>query len=242
MTHSPLDQFKLSKIYELSIFGYDVSFTNSSLFMILVMLGISSFCLISLAPKKILPTRSQYLVESLFGFIEGMIDDNIGREGRKFTPLIFSIFLFILLCNLLGMLPYSFTVTSHLSITFALAMLIFMLVTIYGFIRHGVKFLSLFLPDGTPWWLVPLMIPIELFAYLARPVSLSLRLAVNMIAGHVLLKVIASFVIMLGLYLKWLPIPLMVALVGFEIFVSILQAYIFTILSCVYLNDAVNLH
>jgi F-type H+-transporting ATPase subunit a len=180
--------------------------------------------------------------ELIYGLVTDMLDQNVGPKGRKFVPVIFSLFLFILICNLLGMLPYSFTVTSHISITFALAILVFFIVTIVGFIRHGFHFFSLFLPKGTPWWLAPLMIIIELFTYLARPVSLSLRLAANMVAGHVLLKVMAGFVVTLAIYFKILPIPLMVILVGFEIFVAILQAYIFTILSCVYLNDAVNLH
>jgi len=140
------------------------------------------------------------------------------------------------------MLPYSFTVTSHISITFILAVMVFLTVTIVGFVKHGLHFFSLFLPKGTPWWLAPLMIIIEIFTYLARPISLSLRLAANMVAGHVLLKVMAGFVISLAIFLKFLPIPLMVILIGFEIFVAVLQAYIFSILSCVYLNDAINLH
>jgi F-type H+-transporting ATPase subunit a len=140
------------------------------------------------------------------------------------------------------MIPYGFTVTSHISITFALAMMVFLLVTLLGFVLHGLHFLSLFLPSGTPWWLAPLMILIELFAYLARPVSLSLRLAANMVAGHVLIKVIAGFIVSMAFYLKIVPIPFVSVLIGFEIFVAILQAYIFTILSCVYLNDAINLH
>ncbi|NDA91594.1 MAG: ATP synthase F0 subunit A, partial [Alphaproteobacteria bacterium] len=152
------------------------------------------------------------------------------------------LFMFIMVCNLFGMIPYGFTVTSHISITFALAMMVFLLVTLLGFILHGFHFFSLFLPAGTPWWLAPLMILIELFAYLARPVSLSLRLAANMVAGHVLLKVIAGFIVSMAFYLKIFPIPFISVLIGFEIFVAILQAYIFTILSCVYLNDAINLH
>jgi F-type H+-transporting ATPase subunit a len=171
-----------------------------------------------------------------------MLQQNVGPKGKKFVPLMFTLFMFILTCNLFGMIPYSFTVTSHISITFALAMMVFLLVTLLGFYLHGFHFFSLFLPAGTPWWLAPLMVVIELFAYLARPVSLSLRLAANMVAGHVLLKVVAGFVVSMAIYLKFLPIPFIVVLIGFEIFVAILQAYIFTILSCVYLNDAINLH
>jgi F-type H+-transporting ATPase subunit a len=174
--------------------------------------------------------------------ITGMLDQSVGAKGRKFVPLIFTLFMFILTCNLFGMIPYGFTVTSHISITFALAMMVFLLVTLVGIYLHGFHFFSLFLPAGTPWWLAPLMVVIELFAYLARPVSLSLRLAANMVAGHVLLKVIAGFVVSMAIYLKILPIPFLVILIGFELFVAVLQAYIFTILSCVYLSDALNLH
>jgi F-type H+-transporting ATPase subunit a len=174
--------------------------------------------------------------------ITGMLDQNVGAKGKKFVPLIFTLFMFILTCNVFGMIPYGFTVTSHISITFALAMMVFLLVTLFGIYLHGFHFFSLFLPAGTPWWLAPLMVVIELFAYLARPVSLSLRLAANMVAGHVLLKVMAGFVVSMAIYLKILPIPFIVVLIGFELFVAALQAYIFTILSCVYLNDALNLH
>jgi F-type H+-transporting ATPase subunit a len=184
----------------------------------------------------------QLSAELMYVLISDMLNQNVGPKGRKFVPLIFTLFMFILLCNLLGMIPYGYTVTSHISITFALAMMVFLLVTIVGFVKHGLHFFSLFLPKGTPWWLAPLMVVIEMFAYLARPVSLSLRLAANMVAGHVLLKVIAGFVVSLTIFLKIVPIPLMVVLIGFEIFVAILQAYIFSILTCVYLNDAVNLH
>lgn len=240
--HSPLAQFEIKKLIDINLLGYDLSLTNSSCFMLVTVASLLLYFSFALKSKLLIPTRLQISAELLYGLITDMIGQNVGPQGRKFIPLIFTLFLFILICNLLGMLPYSFTVTSHISITFALAILVFFLVTIVGFARHGLHFLSLFLPKGTPWWLAPLMIIIELFAYLARPVSLSLRLAANMMAGHVLLKVMAGFVVSVVIYLKILPLPLMVILIGFEIFVAILQAYIFTILSCVYLNDAVNLH
>lgn len=242
MVHSPLDQFKIKKIIDLNLFGYDISITNSVLFMILAALIITVYFTVALKKSRLIPSKLQLSAELVYSMIENMLQQNVGKNGRKFIPLIFTLFMFILTCNLLGMMPYSFTVTSHISITFAMAMVIFLLVTIMGFWIHGFKFFSLFLPQGTPLFLAPLMILIELFAYLARPISLSLRLAANMIAGHVLLKVMASFVISLALYLKFLPIPFIVVLIGFEIFVAILQAYIFSILSCVYLNDALNLH
>lgn len=240
--HNPLSQFEIKTLIPFSFNGYDLSFTNSSLFMVSAVLVVGGFFTIAINRPSIIPTRFQSSAEILYALIADMIKQNVGEKGMQFLPLIFTTFMFILLCNLLGMIPYSFTATSHIIITFALAMMIFLLVTIVGFAKHGMHFLTLFMPQGTPIFLAPLIIIIELFAFLARPVSLSLRLAANMIAGHVLLKVMAGFVITLMVILKPLPIPLMVVLIGFEIFVAILQAYIFTILSCVYLNDAVNLH
>jgi F-type H+-transporting ATPase subunit a len=242
MVHSPLDQFKVKELVNLQIFGYDTSITNSSLFMLVVGTFIVLYFMLAFRNKGLVPSRFQLSGELAYGMISSMLDQNVGLKGKKFIPLIFTLFLFILTCNLFGMIPYGFTVTSHISITFALAMMVFLLVTLVGIYLHGFHFFSLFLPAGTPWWLAPLMIVIELFAYLARPVSLSLRLAANMVAGHVLLKVMAGFVISMAIYLKILPIPLIVILIGFELFVAVLQAYIFTILSCVYLNDALNLH
>ncbi len=242
MAHNPLEQFRIKEILNLQLFGYDVSVTNSALFMILSALFITLYFSIAFRNRFLIPTRLQLSGEMIYEMIFNMLDQNVGVGGRKFVPLIFTLFMFILTCNLFGMFPYGFTVTSHISITFTIAMVIFLLITLLGFYLHGFKFLSLFLPAGTPWWLAPLMIVIELFAYLARPVSLSLRLAANMVAGHVLLKVMAGFVVSMAIYLKFLPIPFIVVLIGFEIFVAILQAYIFAILSCVYLNDAINLH
>lgn len=242
MSHSPLDQFVIKKLVEINLLGFDISFTNSSLFMLLAgVVGLSYFYL-ALKGEKIIPSRLQLSAEIIYDIITVMLNQNVGEKGRKFIPFIFTLFIFILLCNLLGMLPYGFTVTSHIIVTFALAIMIFFMVTIIGFINHGIHFLSIFLPKGTPYWLAPLIILIELFAYLARPISLSLRLAANMVAGHILLKVMAGFIVSLMIFLKFLPIPLIVILIGFEIFIAILQAYIFTILSCVYLNDAVNSH
>ena len=242
MAHSPLDQFRVKEIVNLQIFGYDTSITNSSLFMLFVGVFIVFYFMLAFRGKGLVPSRFQLSGELVYGMITGMLDQNVGAKGKKFVPLIFTLFMFILTCNLFGMIPYGFTVTSHISITFALAMMVFLLVTLFGIYSHGFHFFSLFLPAGTPWWLAPLMVVIELFAYLARPVSLSLRLAANMVAGHVLLKVMAGFVVSMAIYLKILPIPFIVVLIGFELFVAALQAYIFTILSCVYLNDALNLH
>lgn len=242
MKHSPLDQFKIKEIANIQLFGHDVIVTNSALFMIIASIFIILYFTLAFKNKKLVPTRLQLSGELFYNLITDTVNQNVGVKGKKFVPLIFTLFMFIMVCNLFGMIPYGFTVTSHISITFALAMMVFLLVTLLGFILHGFHFFSLFLPAGTPWWLAPLMILIELFAYLARPVSLSLRLAANMVAGHVLLKVIAGFIVSMAFYLKIFPIPFISVLIGFEIFVAILQAYIFTILSCVYLNDAINLH
>lgn len=242
MSHSPLNQFALKKLIDINLFGFDVSFTNSSLFMIAAGVMALSYFYFALKSQQVVPSRFQVSAELIYIMIISMLDQNIGEKGRKFTPIIFSLFIFILLCNLLGMIPYGFTVTSHIAITFSLAIIVFLFITIVGFVNHGMHFLSLFLPEGVPLWLAPVMIVLELFAYLARPISLSLRLAANMVAGHILLKVMAGFAVSLVIFLKFLPIPIIVTLIGFEIFVAILQAYIFTILSCVYLSDAINLH
>lgn len=242
MAHSPLDQFKIKEIANIELFGHEIILTNSALFMILASLFILFYFILAFRQSKIIPTRLQISGELIYSLITDTVNQNIGAKGKKFVPLIFTLFMFIITCNLFGMIPYGFTVTSHISITFALAIMVFLLVTLLGFALHGLHFFSLFLPKGTPWWLAPLMIVIELFTYLARPISLSLRLTANMVAGHVLLKVIAGFVVSMVIYLKIFPIPFISVLIGFEIFVAILQAYIFTILSCVYLNDAINLH
>ena len=240
--HNPLDQFKIQKLFEIELLGFDISITNSAVFMALASVIIIAYFMIATRNGRIIPSKLQASAEMIYSFTHDLVIQNSGEKGKDFVPFIFSLFLFILLSNLLGMMPYGFTVTSHIIVTFALAMIVFLGITIVGFYKHGMHFLSLFLPPSVPLWLAPLMIIIELFTYLARPVSLSLRLAANMVAGHILLKVIAGFVISLSLYLKWLPVPLIIILIGFEIFIATLQAYIFAILSCVYLNDALNLH
>lgn len=240
--HSPLAQFEIKSLVPINILEHDISFTNSALSMIIAVVCALAFMFIATSKKELIPTRGQMLAESIFGMVSDMLRQNVGEKGQKYISLIFSLFMFVLFCNILGMMPYSFTATSHISVTFVLAILVFLMVTIVGFVKHGLHFFSLFLPAGTPMWLAPLLIVIELVAYLARPVSLSLRLAANMVAGHVLLKVLAGFMVVMTVYLKPVPAPFIVVIVGFEIFIAILQAYIFTILSCVYLNDAVNLH
>ena len=241
--HSPLEQFKVQYFTDVpEVFGANLNFSNSAMFMVFVVVAISAFLIVSMKKRELVPGRWQSMAELTYELVANTIKDNVGNEGRAYFPLIFSLFMFVLFCNLFGMLPYSFTVTSHISITFALASLIFIGVTVLALVKHGTKFFGFFLPHGTPWWMAPLMFFIELFAYLARPVSLSIRLAANMMAGHTMLKVIAGFVVSLGWTLGWAPLGMLVVLTGFEIFVAILQAYIFTVLTCVYLNDAIHLH
>lgn len=240
--HSPMHQFEVHPIVGLQLGGVDISFTNASLFMLFAFLSITLFLGVGMRRKALVPGRWQSMSEATYEFVANMLKDNVGAEGKKYFPFIFSVFMFVLTCNLLGMLPYSFTVTSHIIVTFAIAIVIFLGVTVIGFMRHGTHYFKIFLPDGVPWWMAPLMVFIELMAYLARPITLSVRLAANMMAGHTMLKVIAGFVTGLGLLLGWLPMALLIVLVGFEIFVAVLQAYIFTVLTCVYLNDAVHMH
>lgn len=241
MAHNPLEQFKIKKIIPLELFGYDVSFTNSSLAMVIVTVLFLSFFFYAFRKQKAIPSYWQAAGESLYMLVANMVKDSIGSEGKKFLPLVFTLFCFVLGANLLGLVPYAFTSTSHIAVTFIMAAIIFILILIVGFSRFGLKFLSLFLPKGTPLWLAPLMIIIELFSFLARPLTLGIRLAANMIAGHVLLKVMAGFIIMLGTY-GIFTLPVVMVMTGFELFVAVLQAYIFTILTCVYINDAVHLH
>ncbi len=240
--HSPLAQFEIKRLVPMEIGGLDVSFTNSSLFMVIAIAAITLFLTWSMRSRSLVPGRMQSMAELSYEFIANMIKDNVGSEGRKYFPFIFSIFMFVLFCNLLGMIPYSFTVTSHIIVTFALAALVFLVVTIVAIVRHGFKFLGFFIPSGVPAILLVLLVPIEIISYFVRPVSLSVRLFANMLAGHTLMKVFGGFVIALGIFLGWLPLAFIVALTGLEFLVAFLQAYVFAILSCLYLNDAIHLH
>jgi len=240
--HSPLEQFTIERLIHIPIGGLDASFTNSSLFMVIAIALITLFLTLAMRQSALVPGRWQSLAELSYEFVGKMIRDNVGQEGRQYFPFIFSLFMFILFCNLLGMVPYSFTVTSHIIVTFALALVVFLGVTVIGFIRHGAHFLKLFVPSGVPIALLPLLIVIEVLSYLIRPVSLSVRLFANMLAGHTMLKVFGGFVVALGVLGGWAPLAFVVALTGLEIGIAILQAYVFAILTCIYLNDAINLH
>tara|TARA_Y100001970_G_scaffold280660_1_gene389988 strand:- start:2729 stop:3463 length:735 start_codon:yes stop_codon:yes gene_type:complete len=243
MATNPMHQFTVNRIGpEIEISGVDLSFTNASLFMILSALTISIFLMLGTKDKKLIPGKMQLISEMLYNFISKMISDTAGKKAKPYFPFIFSLFIFILICNMLGMLPYSFTVTSHIIVTLTFAIFIFIGVTILGFTIHGFKYLKIFVPSGVPIVLLPIITIIEIISYLSRPVSLSVRLFANMMAGHTMLKVFGGFVISLGLVGGWLPLSFSVALTGLEILVAFLQAYVFAILTCIYLNDALNLH
>ncbi len=238
---SPLEQFVIKPIVPVEIGGVDVSFTNSALFMTIAVVVATVFLVIGMRRSDIVPGRWQAAVELSYDFIAGLLRDTVGAEGRKYFPIIFTLFMFVLLGNLLGMVPYSFTFTSHIAVTFAMAIMIFIGVTILGFVRHGMHFFSFFAPPGTPVVMLPLLVPIEIISYLSRPISLSVRLFANMLAGHTLIKVIAGFIALLGVA-GVLPFALVVALTGLEILIAFLQAYVFAILTCLYINDAIHLH
>lgn len=237
-----MTQFQIERIIPMEIFGYDVSFTNASLMMVIAVALISGFLILAMGRRALVPGRIQSIAELSYEYIANMVRENLGEEGMKFFPWVFTIFIFILTLNLLGMIPHFFTVTSHIIVTFALAAMVWITVTVIGFIRHGVGFLRLFVPSGIPIWLMPVIIPIELISYLIRPISHSVRLFANMMAGHTMLKVFAGFVVGLGFIGGWAPLAFLVAFTGLEFLVAFLQALIFTVLTCIYLNDALHMH
>ncbi len=243
MAANPMSQFDVYRIGpEIKVGAFDISFTNASLFMILS--TVSILLIFNLGSKKnsILPNKIQLLSELSYTFVSKMISDTAGSKAKPYFAFIFSLFMFVLFCNMFGMIPYTFTVTSHIIVTFVLASFIFIGVTVIGFIKHGFGYLKLFVPSGVPAILLPLIVVIEIISYLSRPISLSVRLFANMMAGHTMMKVFGGFVISLGIVGGWLPLSFSVALTGLEILVAFLQAYVFAILTCIYLNDALNLH
>lgn len=240
--HSPLAQFEIKRLVDLSDLPIDASFTNSSLFMVVTIIVVTMFLTLSMRGRSLVPTRMQSMAELSYEFIANMVKDNVGPEGRQYFPFIFTLFMFILGLNLIGMVPYSFTVTSHIAVTFAMAAVVFIGVTLIGIFRHGIKFLTFFVPSGVPVVLLLILVPIEVISYFVRPISLSVRLFANMLAGHTLLKVFGGFVISLGVMGGWLPLAFISVLTGLEFLVAFLQAYVFAILSCLYLNDALHLH
>jgi len=252
----PMHQFEINRLHEIHLGGFDVSFTNSALFMSLAVLLISIFLIGGMSRRAMVPGRWQSLVELSYDFIAGVMRDTVGNEGKAFFPFVFTLFLFILFANFLGMMPFSFTVTSHIVVTFAMGLLVISIVVITGLVKHGAHFLSLFVPKGLPVVLLPLIVLIEVISFLTRPLSLGVRLFANMTAGHTMLKVFAGFVVALwglnaapgahvGLGAQVIgvaPLLFAVAITGLELLVAFLQAYVFAVLTCIYLNDAIHLH
>lgn len=246
----PMHQFQIRPVWEFLGFGQceghctlsPFTFTNSALFMAIAVMAVSTFMIYSMRGGALIPNRMQSMTELAYEFVAKMVKDNTGKAGMQFFPFIFSLFIFILAVNMIGMIPLSFTVTSHIIVTFGLALMVFTLVTITGFVKNGIGFLKLFVPSGAPVLLLPLLIIIEAISYLIRPISLSVRLFANMMAGHMMLKVFAAFVIGLGVLGGWAPLLFMVAFTGLEILVAFLQAFVFAVLTCIYLNDALHMH
>jgi len=237
----PLDQFTIKPLVSIDIGGADLSFTNSSLAMLITVASVSLFLVVGMSRGRLVPGRWQSMAELSYEFVAGLLKETVGNEGRRYFPWIFTLFMFILFGNLLGMIPSAFTFTSHIIVTFAMALVVFIFVTLLAVVKHGFRFFSFFVPPGAPKAMWPLLIPIEVISYLSRPVSLSVRLFANMLAGHTLLKVFAGFVVALG-FAGVVPLLFIVALTGLEILIAFLQAYVFTILTCLYINDALHLH
>ncbi len=240
---SPLEQFAIQDLTAplFNIGGHHIAVTNSAIFMMSAVVLSSGLLLAGAGKGAMIPGRIQAMAELFYEFIANMIRDNVGSGGKKFFPFIFTLFIFTLFGNILGMLPYGYTFTSQIAVTFFMAMVVFLGVTLIGLFKHGLHFFSLFFPHGAPLFTAPILIPIELVSYLSRPISLSVRLFANMTVGHVLLKVLAGFVVALGFF-GFVPLVVLVAITALELLVALLQAYIFTILCCIYLNDALHLH
>ncbi len=245
-TIDALSQFELKTV--LGPIGNAVGFTQSAAHMLLAAGLITLLVMYGMSRRAVVPGRLQSLTESAYEFVQGIVIGQVGDEGKRFFPFVFTLFMFILFGNMLGLLPFAFTYTSHIAVTFGLAAIVFVLITVVALSIHGTKFFGYFFPEGAPIWLAPIIIPVEIVSYLSRPISLSIRLFANMVAGHVMLKVFATFIVLLGglgavgPFVAVLPLTVNIALVGFEILVAFLQAYVFAILTSIYLHDAVHLH
>jgi F-type H+-transporting ATPase subunit a len=240
----PIHQFQITNIISFGENG--PALTNSGLFMIIAVILIAGYLVLSTQKRALVPNRVQLVSEMLYEFVAGMVTNAAGKAGMKFFPFVFSLFMFVLVANLLGMIPFFFTFTSHIIVTFALAMLVFVTVIVYGFYKNGWKFLKLFAPSGVPGYIMPLIILIEVVSFLSRPISLSVRLFANILAGHITLKVFAGFVVTMGSlgFLGWLgallPLTMAVGVTALEFLVAVLQAYVFALLTSMYLNDAIH--
>jgi F-type H+-transporting ATPase subunit a len=248
MTIEPIHQFNIEPLFTIGhIGGYTIAFTNSSAFMFLAVALISLLMIAGVSGAQLVPGRMQSMAEISYEFVATTIRSTAGSEGMKFFPLVFSLFMFICVSNLVGVIPYAFTLSSHIIVTATLALLVFFTVLIYGFYKNGMKFFKIFVPSGIPIFILPLVVFIEVFSFFLRPVSHSVRLFANMLAGHIALKVFAGFVALLGTSLGvigWIggiaPLALTIAIYALEILVAFLQAYVFAILTCIYLNDAIH--
>ena len=247
MAMNPMEQFSIKPLVPLHIGHYDVSFTNQSLLMVVVVIGAALFLTLAMGSRRLVPGRAQSMAELSYEFVANMINTSAGEDGLRFFPFVFTLFIFVLFCNFFGMVPWSFTVTSQIAVTFTLAALVILTVIVVGFAKHGIGFLRLFVPHA-PWYLLILLVPIEVISFLTRPISLSVRLFANMLAGHTMLAVFGGFVVLLGSaggvlsVLSIAPMFLIVAIMLLELLVAFLQAYVFAILTCIYLNEALHLH
>jgi len=242
---NPIEQFELVRLWPLEIQGIETSFTNAALFMLLAALGIVLLMVVATRRKALVPSRFQATAEMLYEFVANTVRQTAGKEGMKFFPFVFTLFAFVLICNLIGLVPYTYSVTSQIVVTFAFAAVVILLVVAYGLYRHGFGFLKLFVPHGVPLPVLVVLAPIEIISFLSRPVSLSVRLFANILAGHITLAVFGGFVMTLvgaGAWAVLAPVPLfaIVALYALELLVACLQAFVFAVLTCVYLNDAIH--
>ena len=237
----PLEQFEIKPLAELSVAGIDISFTNSALWMVIAAVLVTGFMTLSMRRGALVPGRWQGSAEVMYEFVANMLKDNVGSAGRKYFPFVFTLFMFVLFGNLLGMIPHSFTFTSHIAVTFAMALVIFLGVTVIGFMRHGTHYLRMFFPEGAPIATAIILVPIEIISYFSRPFSLAIRLFANMTVGHIMLKVIGGFVGLIGI-LGVLPFALLTGITVLEFGIAALQAYVYTILTCIYLHDAIHMH
>jgi F-type H+-transporting ATPase subunit a len=247
MTVDPIHQFQINNLVPIiTIGGHQIAFTNSALFMLIIVVGVTALLLAATAPRAVVPGRLQSIAEVSYEFVANTVRSSAGEEGMRFFPFVFTLFMFVLAANLIGLIPYSFTVTSQLIVTASLALLVFFIVVIYGFWRNGLHFLNLFVPKGVPVYILPAIVVIEVLSFISRPVSHSVRLFANMLAGHITLQVFAGFIIMLagfgvvGWFGAALPLLLVIMLTALEFLVAFLQAYVFAILTCIYLNDAIH--
>lgn len=242
---NPIEQFQIKPYIPLEVAGVNVSFTNSALMMVISVALITAFLTLSVRSRALVPGRWQSLAEIFYEFVANMLRDNVGTEGRKYFPFIFTLFMFVLFGNLLGMVPGAFTYTSHVIVTFGMAAVVFVGVTVIGFARHGTHFLRMFFPEGAPIATAVILIPIEVISYFSRPFSLAVRLFANMTVGHIILKVMGGFVVSLGAFYVVpgvVPFAFLSAVTVLEFGIALLQAYVFTILSCIYLHDAIHMH